>query len=145
MATGKNQRTIILFIVALAVGGVFWLRETGARSSGNSPSATRTLASLPRFLDLSADKCVPCKMMVPVLAQLEAELPDQLEVGFLDVWKNPDAAKPYQIKLIPTQIFFDPDGKELFRHEGFFSKDDILAKWNELGYEFHPAPPKRAS
>jgi hypothetical protein len=51
------------------------------------------------------------------------------------VWVNPDAGKPYGIEVIPTQIFFDSSGKELFRHIGFFSKDDILAKWKELGVD----------
>jgi thioredoxin 1 len=55
---------------------------------------------------------------------------------FIDVWENPKAGDPYGIKLIPTQIFLDAKGKELFRHEGFFSKEDILAKWKELGIEF---------
>jgi thioredoxin 1 len=48
---------------------------------------------------------------------------------------NPDAGKPYSIEMIPTQIFFDASGKELFRHTGFFGKEDILAKWKELGVE----------
>ncbi len=52
---------------------------------------------------------------------------------FIDVWKNPDAGKEYEIQMIPTQIFFDAEGKERFRHTGFFGKEDILAKWKELG------------
>jgi hypothetical protein len=56
------------------------------------------------------------------------------------VAENPDAGKPYRIKLIPTQVFFDASGKELWRHEGFISKEDILAKWKELGVSFAAAP-----
>ena len=58
-----------------------------------------------------------------------------MDVVFIDVWENEAAAKEYGIKLIPTQIFYDAAGKELFRHEGFFGKADILAKWKELGVE----------
>ncbi len=97
-------------------------------------------AKLPRLVDLGADKCIPCKMMAPVLADLKTNYAGRLEVEFIDVWKNPDAGKPYKIKLIPTQIFFDATGKERFRHQGFFSKEDILAKWKELGVEL--ADPK---
>jgi thioredoxin len=99
------------------------------------PTATNAPAKvpLPRLLDLGADKCIPCKMMIPVLKELTEEYEGRLDVQFIDVWKNPDAGKAYRIHLIPTQIFFDADGKELFRHEGFFSKQDILAKWQELG------------
>lgn len=90
---------------------------------------------LPRLVDLGADKCIPCKAMMPVLADLKTNYVGLLEVEFIDVWKNPDAGKPYKIKLIPTQIFFDAKGKERFRHEGFFGKEDILAKWKELGVD----------
>ena len=59
-----------------------------------------------------------------------------MQVDFIDVWQNPDAGKQYGIKMIPTQIFYDATGKELFRHEGFFAKEEILAKWAELGVHF---------
>jgi len=90
---------------------------------------------LPRLVDLGADKCIPCKMMAPILKDLKTEYAGWMDVEFIDVWKNPDAGKPYKIKLIPTQIFFDAAGKERFRHEGFFGKQDILAKWKELGVD----------
>jgi thioredoxin 1 len=90
---------------------------------------------LPRLVDLGADKCIPCKMMAPVLNELKTEYAGRMDVEFIDVWKNSNAGKPYKIKLIPTQIFFDASGKELFRHEGFFGKEDILAKWKELGVD----------
>ena len=90
-------------------------------------------AKLPRLLDLGADKCIPCKLMAPILEGLKEEYKSRLEVVFIDVWKKPDEAKKYGIKLIPTHIFYDSNDKELFRHEGFFSKEDILAKWKEFG------------
>jgi thioredoxin 1 len=88
---------------------------------------------LPKLLDLGAGKCIPCKLMAPILEELKKEYAGKLEVEFIDIWKDPDAGKKYGIKLIPTQIFYDKDGKELFRHEGFLGKADILAKWKELG------------
>ena len=95
---------------------------------------------LPRLLELGSDKCIPCKAMAPILAELKKDFAGRLEVGFIDVWKNKDAAEKHGIKIIPTQIFFDATGKERFRHEGFFSKDDILAKWKELGVELAAKP-----
>lgn len=73
-------------------------------------------------------------MMAPILDQLRADYAGRMRVDFVDVWKTPDAGTPYNLKLIPTQIFFAPDGTELYRHEGFINREDILAKWNELGY-----------
>jgi thioredoxin 1 len=71
--------------------------------------------------------------MAPILEELKKEYAGRLRVDFIDVWENPDAGKPYGIRLIPTQVFLAPDGKELWRHEGFLGKEDILAKWKELG------------
>ena len=139
--TGQgSRRWIILLVVVVAVAGAFFLRARDRQGVSVVPDVAsvrqETDKALPRLLDLGADKCVPCKMMAPILVAMETDLEGQLEVTFLDVWKNPEQAKEYKIKLIPTQIFFSPDGTELFRHEGFFGRDDILAKWRELGYEF---------
>ena len=98
-------------------------------------AASRKEGSLPKLVDLGADKCIPCKMMAPILEQLRKEYAGRMDVEFIDVWKNEGAGKKYGIKLIPTQIFYGADGKELFRHEGFFGKEDILGKWKELGVD----------
>jgi thioredoxin 1 len=101
----------------------------------NAPATPSEKLPLPKLLDLGAGKCIPCKMMAPILEQLKTEYAGTLEVEFIDVWKNPDAGKQYGIEVIPTQIFYDATGKELFRHIGFFAKADILAKWKELGVD----------
>jgi len=93
--------------------------------------------TLPRLVDLGATKCIPCKMMAPILEDLKKNHADKFKVEFIDVWQNPDSGREYGIRMIPTQIFFAHDGKELFRHEGFYGKEDILAKWKELGVELN--------
>jgi len=105
-----------------------------------SPATAATIAKLPRLVDLGAGKCIPCKMMAPILEGLKKEYAGRLNVEFIDVWENPDAGKPYGIEMIPTQIFFDAEGKELFRHVGFFAKEDILGKWKELGVDVAAKP-----
>jgi thioredoxin 1 len=90
---------------------------------------------LPVMIELGSDQCIPCKMMAPIIEELKTEYAEKLTVYFLDVRKLPALSKLYGIKLIPTQIFYDASGKELFRHEGFFAKEDILAKWKEFGVE----------
>lgn len=101
-------------------------------------------APRPRLVDLGAGQCIPCKMMKPVLDELTKEYAGQLDVVFIDVWEKKEEGEKYGIRMIPTQIFYGADGKELARHEGFFAKKDILAKWKELGVELkEPAGAKQ--
>jgi thioredoxin 1 len=115
-------------------------REAGSSASAPAPMVSHgtvaQTAGLPRLVDLGADKCIPCKAMAPILVELRAEYAGRLQVDFIDVWKDPSAGDPYNIYAIPTQIFFDGNGKELTRHEGFISKADILATWNRFGFDF---------
>lgn len=106
-----------------------------ASAPAQAEAAAGTSSGLPTLLELGADKCVPCKAMVPVLDALRREYPGRLNVQFIDVWKNPEEGKKHKIRMIPVQLFLDADGKELFRHEGFYAKEDILAKWRELGVD----------
>ena len=124
--------TIVFVLVAAAASVVIFKNNDSAPTPApNTPSAN----ALPRLVDLGAGKCIPCKMMAPILEELKSEYEGRFEVVFIDVWKNPDEGKKYGIKIIPTQIFYDTSGKELFRHEGFFSREDILGKWKELGVD----------
>ena len=91
--------------------------------------------ALPELVDLGSTTCVPCKAMAPILEALKEEFGTRFEVTFIDVKKNPDAQTLYDIRMIPTQIFLDAEGNEVFRHEGFFSRKDILETWKKLGVE----------
>lgn len=102
-------------------------------------------APLPRLVDLGAGKCIPCKRMAPILEALKADYAGAVDVQFVDVWQNPDAGRPYRIRLIPTQIFFDRAGRERFRHEGFFAREDIERIFRDsLGVVLRPAAKKPA-
>lgn len=132
--------TAVVRVVAVKPG-----RCADKTNNNSQPVAAETAAAparLPKLLDLGATKCIPCKMMAPILEKLKKDCTGRLEVEFVDVWQNPDAGKQYKIELIPTQIFYSDSGKELFRHVGFYGREDILAKWKELGVDLSrkPAP-----
>lgn len=141
-------KIVIVVVLAIAVITVFTIKRsnyeqvtgsaaTNMEASINEQAQPNQLISkdIPRLLDLGSDQCIPCKMMVPILEELKSEYAGKLQVDFIDIWKSPEQGRTYGIKLIPTQIFYDASGKELFRHEGFYSKEDILAKWKELGID----------
>ncbi|MCG3180348.1 MAG: hypothetical protein BIFFINMI_02707 [Phycisphaerae bacterium] len=100
------------------------------------PAVTRT--GVPRLIDLGSTECTPCKLMWPALEAMKTEFAGKLAVEFIDVGKreNLPLARQYGIRLIPTQVFLDAQGKDLWRHEGFISRYGILDKFRELGYGF---------
>ena len=112
------MKTFLLALIALFLAANSW--------AGN----------LPKLIDVGADKCIPCIKMAPILEQLKEDFSGQLEVEFIDAWKHRDIAANYGVRMIPTQIFLSEEGSELFRHSGFFAREDILKKWQELGYNF---------
>ena len=83
------------------------------------------------MVDLGADKCVPCKLMAPIIEKLEHEYQGKAAIVFIDVWKDPDQAKKFGISTIPTQIFYDKSGKERYRHVGFLDEKEIR-KWLDM-------------
>jgi len=106
----KLSRIALSFFVILMVGSL---------SGQSKPNVT--------FVELGSVNCIPCKKMQPVMKAIEEKYSDQVKVIFYDVWtaeQNPYADK-YKIKLIPTQVFLDENGKEFFRHEGFYPEKEI--------------------
>jgi len=135
--TNLHKIAVVGALVA-AVGVVFALKPRPSAPAETAAAAEFQTVPLPRLLELGADKCIPCKQMAPILDELKTPYAGQLQVDFIDVWKNPDASERYGVQVIPLQIFFDAAGNERFRHEGFFPKNDILAKWQELGVMLQP-------
>ncbi len=160
-----TNRLIILGVLAVLLGGTIVLkqsREAGRAEGGNleadslsevvdlatlppadggdeapaAPAPTPADPSkLPLLVDLGSDTCVPCKLMAPILKEFKKDYANIFTVEFIDAKKNRPAAALYGIRVIPTQIFYDAAGEELFRHEGFMSKEAILAKWLEHGVD----------
>ncbi len=141
---GKAGKLAIVLALVAIVAVVLVMKKSGASipvaNSAPPAVATQAAAGLPRLVDLGSTSCIPCKMMAPILEELKKEYAGRMQVEFIDVTTNAPAAEPYGIKLIPTQVFFDAAGKERWRHEGFISKDDILAKWKELGVSLGSSP-----
>ena len=91
------------------------------------------VAGMVTMVDIGAKKCIPCKMMAPIIEELEKEYKGKAAIVFIDVWENPEAGTPFGIQIIPTQIFYSADGKEVLRHQGFMEKAAIVAELEKLG------------
>ncbi len=85
------------------------------------------------LIDLGADQCVPCKMMAPILSKLQKDYKDKAAIVVIDVYRYNDQVQRFGIRAIPTQIFFDPNGKEVYRHTGFMSEKAIVEQLTKMG------------
>jgi len=103
---------VLLFVVILSI-------NITAQNNAVKPKVT--------FVELGSVNCIPCKQMQPVMKSVEEKYGDQIKVIFYDVWKDDQKkhSQQYGIKLIPTQVFLDENGKEFHRHEGFYPEDEI--------------------
>ena len=149
----KWIRTILLGVVALlAVYGVIrfqFFPDTGEVKGVPLESVARDISkALPEtgsgevrevpvkgmvtMLDLGADSCIPCKMMAPILAKMEKKYDGKAAIIFIDVWKHREQAKRFGIRAIPTQIFFNKEGKEIYRHVGFMGESAIVKQLKKM-------------
>lgn len=134
MTDAHVTRALILGVVGLGVVGALALRPSGA-----TPVVTAAVVTgAPRLLELGSTSCVSCKAMHEELALLRAECGPSIAVEEIDVWRDEAAAERYGVKTIPTQIFFDPAGRELERHVGFLPRREIRARFASRGMECRP-------
>jgi thioredoxin 1 len=127
-------RHALIGVVAALVAGLAACDGAASREP-SARVAVPSAKAVPRLVDLGAGKCIPCKAMAPILEQLRADYAGRMDVVFVDVWQRPEEARTYGIQMIPTQIFYAADGRELARHEGFIDREQILARWKALGVE----------
>jgi thioredoxin 1 len=131
IAVMKKQLIALLILSMLIYSFADAQFENSAKRAKPIPAAKDTSAIVSKplvtFIELGSVKCVPCRMMQPVMRAIEKNYGDQVKVVFYDVWKEDQQqyAQKYGIRLIPTQVFLDKDGKEIMRHEGFFPEKEI--------------------
>ncbi|MCK5193181.1 MAG: thioredoxin family protein [Desulfobulbaceae bacterium] len=106
------------------------LRIAGASEFNNLP-----VKGMVTMIDLGAKKCIPCKMMAPIMAKMEKVYKEKAAIVFIDVWEHREQASRFKIRAIPTQIFFDKNSKEVYRHVGFMSEKEIVRQLNKMGVD----------
>lgn len=125
----RKAHLVVLLLVILAAsttavpgkGLRFWDKEETAPGAPAGKTAKVT------FIELGSVRCIPCRMMQPVMDEIRRAYPDQVEVVFYDVWTEEGSpyAREYGIRVIPTQVFLDAEGREYYRHEGFFPLEEV--------------------
>lgn len=133
---------IKLFIMLMLVGAgmVFIAGNCQAAGKDNAKMNSGKIVvkqKIPILMDFGAEKCGACKQLAPILEKMKQDYAGIMDVVFVDVWqkKNVAIAQQHKIESIPTQIFFNAAGKELWRHVGFISEQDMLKQFKKLGYD----------
>jgi thioredoxin 1 len=112
---------------------------TATTARAELPSATPAtinqalMSGKPAVIDLGARTCIPCKKMAPILEGLATEYRGRAGVLFVDVNADQAAADRFRVQMIPTQIFFNAQGKEVKRHIGFMDKTAIVKELKAAG------------
>lgn len=109
-----------------------WLDKQNVTARDNPVDKARSNGN-PSLIDFGSIGCRPCDMMAPILETLKKKYENKINVLFIHVGKEQILAARYGIQSIPVQIFFDKQGKEVFRHTGFFPQDEIEKKLSEMG------------
>ena len=125
------RKSILLLFICLTLSSPAAMAE---KSSGSAVPPVPTQGMI-TMVDLGAHKCIPCKMMTPIIKKLTKEYKGRASIIFIDVWQHRDQAAKYHIRAIPTQIFYDKNGKEVSRHVGFMGEKSIIAIFDKLGVE----------
>lgn len=135
----KKDVPCISILIVLGITLILFTNCGDQAENKSNPGLSQTdgknqpAMKLPMLVDLGRGTCIPCKKMKPILDELTIEYQGRAIVKVIDLRDEPQAARQYGIRLIPTQIFFDIEGKEVYRHEGFMDKQSIKAKFAEMG------------
>ena len=122
----QYRRTLFLILaVSVMAAATIWAQTKASQTQ--TKETVKDALPLVTFVELGSVKCIPCRQMQPVMKAIEEKYGKQVNVVFYDVWKSDqrEYAEKYGIRVIPTQVFLDKDGKEFFRHEGFFPEAEI--------------------
>lgn len=126
-----------LFVSTLIVLLMISICATGAFASEKPKDDLDELPvkGMVTMIDLGRKTCTQCKMMAPILERLEKEYRGKAAIVFINLIDYPEQQYKYKLKALPTQIFFNPAGEEIYRHVGFMGEEDIVAQLNEMGVE----------
>jgi len=86
---------------------------------------------LPRIVDIEGPGCPTCRLMPVVLREIAAQFAGKITVETIVL--TPEIMEQYQIEVVPTLLFFDAQGKEVYRRAGLMSKEEIITQLRQMG------------
>lgn len=90
--------------------------------------------SKPAIYEFARKLCPICQKNAMVLKEVEARYRGQIILRFLYIDTEEPVFREYRVTFVPTQVFLDASGREVFRHEGPLSQKELIAKLKELNF-----------
>jgi len=115
--------------------GLLTLTSRGFTAEESEPIPEVPAKDMVTMLDLGAEKCIPCRLMASIIKELREEYKGKAAILFIDVLKHPEQSRKFNADTIPTLIFYDKSGKEIYRHEGILPKEGIVDIFKKAGVE----------
>jgi thioredoxin 1 len=144
MARTNRPIALALAVTLVLVGFVLYRAIGAASRDAETHPASSAIAGLPTLIELGSDSCSSCLAMRKVLTELERRHAGRLNVESVDVVRRPDQASRWRIRVIPTQVFLDGDGREITRHLGYLSAQAVEARFRAHGIGLDaPVPTSR--
>jgi thioredoxin 1 len=134
MEDGKMKSLFISIIIGLLIMPAL-VTVTSASEEHERFLKNLPVKGMATMIDLGRKTCVQCKMMAPILEKLEKEYRGKAAIVFINLLEDPEQQYVYRLKALPTQIFFNPEGEEVYRHVGFMSEKDIVAQLKKMDVE----------
>jgi thioredoxin 1 len=125
----KFYRRWLTTLLLVAVTGLTVALTIPAWGKSQPPAPVR-----PILYDFGSGRCYSCQQMEKILQAVKNRYGSQVDIRLIYVEKDQDLARQYKVMLIPTQVFVDASGKEVFRHMGLFPQAELVKKLQELKF-----------
>ncbi len=120
----KKFAAVSIFVISVFI--LMFLYSAQQEKTSMQPLPQVPAPGLVTMVNLGTESCLPCQMMEPAMEELKATYKDKAKIAFIDVWKHTDQGQRFRITTIPTQVFFDHQGIEMHRHQGYMDKQSII-------------------
>lgn len=127
------MRKIYVFAVCALLIGVLLPAANGFGAESKINLQALTAKRMPVLLEFGRGWCIPCKYMKPILEEMAAAYQGKAIVLAVDMDANKDLVRSFRIRMMPTQVFLTPEGKEFTRNEGVLERDQIVQVFAKMG------------
>ena len=131
----EKMKSLLISVISVLLLTTGFLTNTSASEGHEEFLKNLPVKGMVTMIDLGRETCTQCKMMVPILEKLEKKHKGKAAIVFINLLEDPEQQYRFNLKALPTQIFFNPEGEEVYRHTGFMSEEAITDQLKKMDVE----------